>query len=162
MARPRLAMSNWRGVWPGGVNAVMLYPGGRTYFFKDGQYVRYDLGRAAVDVGYPKPISGHGPGVFPTGFNGAAIWSAGRALFFRGTEVIEFDVQAGEQHRPAPADRLAPAGRLSPRDRRPRALARWCRVRGLGLRCPGCSATAGDRPDGARLPGRAAARLGRH
>ena len=83
----------------------MLWIGGRAYFFRDDEYIRYDLGRARADDGYPRKIEGNWPGVFESGLNGATIWTEGRAIFFRGPEYVSFDVEdETSTHDPSPID----------------------------------------------------------
>lgn len=41
------------------IDAAVLWPNGKIYFFKGSNYVRYDAGRNRVDAGYPKPIAGN-------------------------------------------------------------------------------------------------------
>merc|ERR1719309_1898043 len=45
-------ISNWDGI-PNHLNAAMQYHNGNTYFFKDGQYYRFDENTFAVDKNGP-------------------------------------------------------------------------------------------------------------
>lgn len=48
-----------RGVrgWDGGFDATVDWGNGKAYFFKGGQYIRYDIRSDRADPGYPKRIS---------------------------------------------------------------------------------------------------------
>jgi len=47
----------WPGiVWTDGVDAVVNWGNGKAYFFKDSQYIRYDVKADRADSGYPKPV----------------------------------------------------------------------------------------------------------
>jgi hypothetical protein len=59
------------GNWPGfpanfaaGINAAVLWNNGKAYFFKDTEYIRYDIATDKMDEGYPKPIAGNWPGLW--------------------------------------------------------------------------------------------------
>ncbi len=65
---PKPIAGNWPGLaaaFPNGIDAVVVWPNGKAYFFKGDQYVRYTIDPAdeGVDPGYPKPIVGHWPGL---------------------------------------------------------------------------------------------------
>ncbi|QFS46721.1 hemopexin repeat-containing protein [Nostoc sphaeroides] len=57
------------GYWPGldaffsGIDAVVNWGNGKAYFFKDSQYIRYDIAADKADSGYPLPIAGYWPGL---------------------------------------------------------------------------------------------------
>jgi Hemopexin len=59
---PQPIEGNWRGL-PSLVNACVVWPNGKAYFFAGTEYWRYDIQRDEVDPGYPKPIAGNWPGV---------------------------------------------------------------------------------------------------
>jgi hypothetical protein len=64
--------------WPGmaaagfgtGIDAAVNWQNGKAYFFKGGQYVRYDLAADRVDDGYPLSIGDQWPGMHTAGFDG--------------------------------------------------------------------------------------------
>ena len=60
---PKSISGNWPGLWPDNIDASVVWPNGKAYFFKGPQYVRYDLATDKADPGYP------------------------RAYFFKGSEV---------------------------------------------------------------------------
>jgi hypothetical protein len=86
--------AGWKGVFPEepGVDAVLMLPSGKAYFFHGNGYVRYDLGADRVDPGYPKYLGRHFPGVWPDGLDAAAAWSAGKAYFFKGRQCVRYDL----------------------------------------------------------------------
>ena len=62
------------GNWPGmpddfaaGIDEAVVWNDGAAYFFKRGQYVRFDIAADKVASGYPKPIAGNWPGVWADG-----------------------------------------------------------------------------------------------
>ncbi|HWS88934.1 MAG TPA: hemopexin repeat-containing protein [Pyrinomonadaceae bacterium] len=64
---PKPISGNWPGfpaAFASGINAVVMWPNGKAYFFKGSEYIRYDVATDKVDSGYPKPISGNWPGLF--------------------------------------------------------------------------------------------------
>ncbi|XP_072340202.1 matrix metalloproteinase-17-like [Scyliorhinus torazame] len=67
------------------IDAVFVWPhNGKTYFFKGGQFWRYDEQRKNMDPGYPKELSlwrgiGHG-------LDGVMAWSDGFTYFFKGRD----------------------------------------------------------------------------
>ena len=80
-----------KGNWPGfptsftnGIDAAVLFPNKKAYFFKGDAYLRYTPGKS-VDPDYPKKIKDNWPG-FPTSFtNGIDASTAvdkGQSLLF--------------------------------------------------------------------------------
>ncbi len=87
----------WPGVpWFDGIDAAVNWGNGKAYFFKGGQYVRYDIKADRVDPGYPKPINNDTwPGVpWFDGIDAAVNWTNGKAYFFKGNSYIRFDLKA--------------------------------------------------------------------
>ena len=92
------------GSWPGlaeagfgdGVDAAVLWPGGKAFFFRRHQYVRYDMAADKVDDGYPLPIAGSWPGFAEAGFGGGidaiTLWGDGTAYAFSGDRYLAYDV----------------------------------------------------------------------
>lgn len=101
---PKSIAAEWPGMSDAGfdsaIDAAVNWADGKVYFFKGGQYVRYDLAADKVDPGYPRPIAGNWKGVAGTGFeNGidAAInYGNGKAYFFKGDQYLRLDVAAKE------------------------------------------------------------------
>ena len=65
---PKPIKGNWKGLaeaFPNGIDAAIVWPNGKAYFFKGDQYVRYttDPATEGVDSGYPKPVQGNWPGL---------------------------------------------------------------------------------------------------
>ena len=51
---------HWDGVFSSGLDAVIvLWDRGKAYFFKNDQYIRYDVAAGRADAGYPVSIN-HG------------------------------------------------------------------------------------------------------
>ena len=72
------------GNWPGleeigfgeGLDGALSWGNGKVYFFRGGQYVRYDLATNRADDGYPLPVAGYWPGLAEAGFGDGlnAMW----------------------------------------------------------------------------------------
>jgi matrix metalloproteinase-14 (membrane-inserted) len=87
----------WPGViWTDGIDAVVNWGNGKAYFFKGGQYIRYDIKADRADPGYPKNINAETwPGVIWTdGIDDAVNWGNGKAYFFKGGQYIRYDIKA--------------------------------------------------------------------
>jgi hypothetical protein len=85
----------WPGmIWTEGIDAVVNWGDGKVYFFKGGQYIRYDIKKDRADNGYPKDINNQTfPGMIWTeGFDDAVNWGNGKVYFFRGKEYIRYDI----------------------------------------------------------------------
>lgn len=104
-AYPQPISLKWPGIWTDRVDAVVVWPvprSGRTvaYFFRDDQYIRFDVKRHRADPGYPKPIAGNWPNFkFPSGIDGAVAWPTkieGKSVvyFFKGNQYMRYDVVA--------------------------------------------------------------------
>ena len=91
---PRPIAAGWKGVFAEdpGVDAVLMLPRGKAYFFKGNGYVRYDLAADRVDPGYPKYTARHFSGVWADGLAAAAAWDDGKAYFFKGRECLRYDL----------------------------------------------------------------------
>ncbi len=64
---PRPIQGNWAGFpasFAAGVNAAVVWNNGKAYFFKDSEYIQYDIATDKTDVGYPRPIKDHWPGLW--------------------------------------------------------------------------------------------------
>lgn len=102
--------ANNRPLWPGlpenfktGIDAVVNWGNGKVYFFKGGEYVRYDIKNDRVDDGYPKPINGFNeegrrlwPGMppeFAKGIDAVVNWGNGKAYFFKGNNYVCYDIK---------------------------------------------------------------------
>ncbi|MCX7635727.1 MAG: hemopexin repeat-containing protein [Syntrophales bacterium] len=86
---------SWPGlVWTDGIDAAVNWGNGKIYFFKGGEYIRYDIQKNRADHGYPKPINPHTwPGLIWTdGIDDVVNWGNGKVYFFRGNEYIRYDI----------------------------------------------------------------------
>jgi hypothetical protein len=95
---------NWRGIEEGpnrsrDVNAVLLWPNGKAYFFQDDRYYRFDVADDRVDVGYPQLIQDGWPGLAASGqrFVAAFVWpklieGRQKAFFFHPSIYYRYDV----------------------------------------------------------------------
>jgi hypothetical protein len=92
---PKTIAGNWPGLPPAftaGIDAYVVWPNGKAYFFKGSDYVRYDMAADRADSGYPRPISGNWPGLWTSGIDAAVAWSNGKAYFFKGSQYVRYDI----------------------------------------------------------------------
>ncbi len=97
---PLLTSKVWN--FPGGFNhnidAAINFGNGKAYFFKDDQYIRYDMKSGKTDPGYPASIARNWH--FPAGFNedldAAFNYGNGKAYFFKGDQYIRYDLATGK------------------------------------------------------------------
>jgi TolB-like protein len=85
----------WPGlIWTDGIDAVINWGNGKAYFFRGGQYIRYDIAADRADPGYPKPVNSRTwPGfIWTDGIDDAVLWSDNKAFFFKGDQFIQYDV----------------------------------------------------------------------
>jgi hypothetical protein len=76
------------------IDAGMVLPNGKAYFFRGSEYVRYDVAAGQVDPGYPLPIAGNWsgfPAQFTAGIDAVVMWNNGKAYFFKGSEYLQYD-----------------------------------------------------------------------
>jgi hypothetical protein len=97
---PLAIAGNWPGVSEAGftgIDAVSAWGDGKVYFFKGGQYLRYDIKADRVDDGYPLPITGNWPGLTaPSGgrLSGAVdlFVPTNRELWLEGADIVRSPV----------------------------------------------------------------------
>ena len=83
---PLSVADNWHGVGPYADKIVGVYKwsNGKTYFIlNNGQYLRYDNAKEAVDPSYPAPMNdANWPGIGPLGAHiGSALFAGGKTLY---------------------------------------------------------------------------------
>lgn len=96
---PRPIAGNWRGfpaAWASsGIDAAVNWGDGKVYFFKGGNYLRYNIAEDGVAPGYPRSIAGNWPG-FPrawsSGIDAAVNWEQGKVYFFKGDRYLRYDI----------------------------------------------------------------------
>lgn len=95
--------SNWKGVWPYGINAILKINEKTCYFFKKNQCIKYNIHKKEADSGYPQPISKDWKGLWDM-VEGAVRIDNDKALFFRKENVILYDLnkQAADKNFPMP------------------------------------------------------------
>ncbi|MGO1073025.1 hemopexin repeat-containing protein [Lysobacter sp. CA199] len=99
---PQSIATNWPGLekFAGGardIDAAFDAGNGKAYFFKDAQYLRYDLTARNVDPGYPLAISGNWAGLekFAGGardIEAAFFFSRSKLYFFKGDQYIRYNL----------------------------------------------------------------------
>jgi hemopexin len=90
---------NRKGLWSDGIDAAVIFKRDNSsltppqaYFFKGGEYIRYNILTDQVEPGYPKAISQSWRGLWSAGIDAAVSWGNGKIYFFRGDEYIRFDL----------------------------------------------------------------------
>jgi hypothetical protein len=86
----------WPGLkWTDGVDAAVNWGNGKIFFFKGGEYIRYDISAGRADYGYPKLINARNwPGMIWTdGIDDVVNWGNGKVYFFKDYEYIRYDIQ---------------------------------------------------------------------
>lgn len=65
----------------------------KLYFFRGGEYYRYDVEADRIDADHPKPITGNWQGVWAEGVDAIIIspWDNRKAYLFKGKEYIQYD-----------------------------------------------------------------------
>lgn len=79
---------------PAAFDAVFNRGDGKLFFFKGGEYLRYDVATDMADTSpaYPRPIAGLWPGLWDAGLTAASETGDGKVLFFRGGEFAQYDL----------------------------------------------------------------------
>jgi len=103
VAPVRPIAGHWTGFpasWSSGIDAGVNWGDGKVYFFKGGEYLRFDIAADKVDDGYPQPIEGNWQG-FPqswsSGIDAAINWGNGAIYFFKGDRYIRYNRGPGER-----------------------------------------------------------------
>ena len=91
---PPFQLSAWGLPWSDRIDAAVNWGNGKLYFFRDGEYVRYDVTQDRPDPNYPKPIDGNWPGVWTDRVDAALYTGGPYAWFFRGNDVRRFSIAA--------------------------------------------------------------------
>lgn len=73
------------------IDAAILWPNGRIYFFQGDQYFSYDIGSERHDPGYPRSIQSGWPGLSRP-FLGAVAWPDDKAYFFDSVNFQVYDI----------------------------------------------------------------------
>ncbi|MDY7023535.1 MAG: hemopexin repeat-containing protein [Cyanobacteriota bacterium] len=79
-----------------GIDAGLVWPNGKAYFFRGDEFICYDLYRDCVEAGYPQKLNSGlwvgWPHHFYSGIDTVVLWNNGKAYFFRGDEFICYDL----------------------------------------------------------------------
>jgi hypothetical protein len=96
------------------VDAAIVWPNRKIYFFSGDEYYGYDIDSERVPKpDYPKPIKQYWPGLRPP-IQGAMVWNSQFAYFFGADMCYRYDIQA---------DRVDDSGAVPTRVRWPGVLA---------------------------------------
>src|SRR5262249_46377836 len=80
-----------------GVDAAVIWPAGKVYFFKGSQYLRYDIASDRVEQD-PMPIIrhwGNWPASWVDGINGGFVMPEQKsAYFFKGSQYLRYAIAA--------------------------------------------------------------------
>lgn len=55
---PKKIADGWPGVTFDRIDATLFWSGGKVYFFREDEYIRFDMTLYKADAGYPKSIIG--------------------------------------------------------------------------------------------------------
>jgi len=90
-AFPQPIAEFWRGIWRGGISAVVPWNNGKAYFFKGSRYYAYDV---AGDRGEPGPrdVATYFRGLWRGGVDAGFVGSRGKAYFFKDAEYLRYDL----------------------------------------------------------------------
>lgn len=95
---PRPIRESWPGwpeSWTDGIQGAIAMDRTWAYFFRGGEYLRYDIAADRVCPGYPRPILGFWPGwpaAWKDGIDGCVGWIGGKVYFFKGAEYLRYDM----------------------------------------------------------------------
>lgn len=84
----------WPASWNDGVDGCVRWVDNKAYFFKGGNYIRYDLSLDKVTK-EPTAITtnwGGWPASWGTHCNGGGVWPTGKAYLFNGTGYLRYDI----------------------------------------------------------------------
>ncbi len=93
----RIDAQTWPGlVWTDGIDAAVNLGNGKLYFFKNDQYLRFDIATDRADPGYPKRIDAlNWPGLIWTdGIDAAVNMGNGKLCFFKKGQYLRYDIAA--------------------------------------------------------------------
>jgi hypothetical protein len=91
---------NWHGLpaaWAAsGVDAAVNWGNGKVYFFKGGEYLRYDIATDRADDNYPRPLTPrwwpNWPAAWTSGIDAGVALKSGKAYLFKGREYLRYDI----------------------------------------------------------------------
>lgn len=92
---PRLIADYWPGLWADRVDAAVNWGNGKAYFFRDGEYCRYDITSDRVDPDYPKPIAGNWDGIWDDRVDAVLYQGGTKAYFFRDDICRSYELATG-------------------------------------------------------------------
>jgi hypothetical protein len=87
-----LISGDWPGLWKSGIDAAVNWGNGKVYFFKNSEYLRYNIKSDVADAGYFRPIAGSWPGLWDSNIDAAVNWGNGKVYFFKGNEYTRYDI----------------------------------------------------------------------
>ena len=99
---PQYISMNWKGLWSDGIDAAVIWPNNKAYFFKGDSYVRYNMdpNNEGVEPDYPRKIKGNWKGLaeaFPDGIDTAVVWPNGKAYFFKGDSYVRYTIDPANE-----------------------------------------------------------------
>jgi hypothetical protein len=83
---PHKTADFWPGLGAATIDAAVNWGTGKIYFFRGGDYLRYDITLDRVDDGYPKSIAGNWNGLWTDGVDAALYQGGSKAYFFKVTD----------------------------------------------------------------------------
>jgi murein DD-endopeptidase MepM/ murein hydrolase activator NlpD len=99
----------WPPAWNAGIDAAINWGNDKVYFFRKGEYLRYDIPADKVDANYPKALGAAfwpgWPAAWNSGIDAAVNWTYGQAYFFKGGNYLRYIM--------SPVEGVDPAGALA-------------------------------------------------
>jgi hypothetical protein len=100
-------MRKWPGfpqAWSSGIDTALNAGNGKVYFFKEREFIRFDIASGRVDAG-PNPIAANWLGLpqqWSSGFDAAVNWGNGKVYFFKGRDYLAYDIASKKASDPQP------------------------------------------------------------
>lgn len=89
---PRKIAGNWNMPWTDRIDAGVNWGNGKIYFFRGGEYLRYDITLDRMDESYPKSIDGNWNGIWTDNLDAVLYQGGKKAYFFKGNEYRRYDL----------------------------------------------------------------------
>lgn len=103
---PSKIADHWPGIWSDRIDAAVNWGNGKIYFFRDSEYLRYDISLDRADPGYPMSISSAWPGIWTDKIDAVLYQGGEKAYFFKDKEYRRFDLVTNNVDQSGPVSGL--------------------------------------------------------